>query len=209
MRIVIISDTHGKHLELPILAGDVLIHCGDFCDGFRVDIDDLRRIDEWFGTLDFEKIIAVGGNHDFAAQANHSRNQTVLENAEYFVDEAIRYQGVNFYGSPWIPDLSGWAYFMPDDQRRIAWEKIPDNTDVLITHTPPLGILDKPRSGKSVGCAHLRARLDDLNNLKAHCFGHIHASYGSTTQGDRTYFNASAVNSNFEIENPPFVFEIE
>ena len=44
MRLVIISDTHTMHEELGSLSGDVLIHCGDFCDGFHVHEDDLLTL---------------------------------------------------------------------------------------------------------------------------------------------------------------------
>ena len=83
MRIVLISDTHGKHEELGTLSGDLLIHCGDFCDGFHVDEEDIFNIDRWLGEQDFDQIICVGGNHDFVAQERVAVGQTVFENAVY------------------------------------------------------------------------------------------------------------------------------
>ena len=68
MRIVVTSDTHGKHNDLADLSGDVLIHCGDFCDGFKPDESDLERIDDWFGRQSFQHVLCTGGNHDFVAQ---------------------------------------------------------------------------------------------------------------------------------------------
>lgn len=67
MQIVIVSDTHKKHEQLGVLAGDVLIHCGDFCDGFNVNDSDVDDLDDWFGRQQFELILCIGGNHDFAA----------------------------------------------------------------------------------------------------------------------------------------------
>jgi len=67
MQLVVISDTHGKHEELGSLEGDVLVHCGDFCDGFRRDPRDLERVDAWFASQRFELVLCVAGNHDFAA----------------------------------------------------------------------------------------------------------------------------------------------
>lgn len=208
MRIVVISDTHGKHQQLPEIRGDVLIHCGDFCDGFRIDEADLSRVDDWFKNLAFKKIIVVGGNHDFVAQARHRENETVFENATYLVDEPLLFEGVNFYGSPWIPDLDGWAYYKSNDQRKEMWELIPEQTDVLITHTPPQGILDRPRSGQSVGCSYLRSKTEEIRP-RLHCFGHIHASFGVHQSNQTTYYNASAVDSNFEVRNPPLIFDYE
>ncbi|MEM7559233.1 MAG: metallophosphoesterase, partial [Planctomycetota bacterium] len=95
MRIVITSDTHGKHDELAEMPGDVLIHCGDFCDGFHPDEDDIRRIDNWFGRQQFRKILCTGGNHDFVAQ-DHSGDKPLFENATYLVDDGLVFEGVRF-----------------------------------------------------------------------------------------------------------------
>ena len=81
MRIVLISDTHGKHEELGTLSGDVLIHCGDSCHGFHNDGAHLAAIDRWFLEQNFERIFCVGGNHDFAAQERHSNGIPIFENA--------------------------------------------------------------------------------------------------------------------------------
>jgi Icc-related predicted phosphoesterase len=208
MRIVITSDTHGKHDELADMSGDVLIHCGDFCGGFRPDPNDIHRIDDWFGLQPFRHILCVGGNHDFVAQ-DYTETKPLFQNATYLVDSGVTIDGVRFYGAPWVPTLQRWAYYLSDDELRTKWELIPDNTDVLITHTPPWHKLDSPRDPSvHCGCSHLAARIAALN-LRLHCFGHNHASYGRIDRDGMTYLNASAVNSDFDIANPPFVIVIE
>lgn len=206
MKIVITSDTHGKHDQLPVgLNGDVLIHCGDFCDGFYQNKEDIKRIDRWFGEQSFHYILCVGGNHDYVAQT-HNPKERLFQNATYLTDSGVTIDGIHFYGAPWIPTLDRWAYYLPDDQLKSKWNSIPDNTNVLITHTPPWYILDTPTdSSCHCGCAHLAARIADLKHLQVHCFGHIHANYGRTTRDGVTYINASAVNSNLDVVNPPFV----
>lgn len=208
MRIVIISDTHGMHEELgKDLCGDVLIHCGDFCDGFQIDEDDLGKIDHWFGDLAFNEILCIGGNHDFVAQDRMLQNREVFENATYLVDRSVEISGLHFYGSPWLPKLAGWAHFLPDDELSKKWNKIPTETDVLITHTPPFGILDQPRSGGSVGCSHLRAAVEKLHP-KVHCFGHVHASRGEHDETHVQFYNSSIVDSDFQVTHAPFVLEL-
>jgi hypothetical protein len=32
LRVVCVSDTHGKHRGVPLPKGDILVHCGDFTD---------------------------------------------------------------------------------------------------------------------------------------------------------------------------------
>ena len=186
----------------------VLSHCGDFCDGFHVDEEDIFNIDRWLGEQDFDQIICVGGNHDFVAQERVAVGQTVFENAVYLEHESVTFNGLKIFGSPWVPDLDGWAYFLDDDERSEKWETIPTDTDILVTHTPPLGILDKPRSGYSVGCSYLRARIEELDSLRFHCFGHVHASYGQWDESQITFYNATSVNSDYCMVNRPVIVEI-
>jgi Icc-related predicted phosphoesterase len=59
------------------------------------------------------------------------------------------------------------------------WEKIPSDCDVLVTHTPPFGILDECVHGGRVGCDQLRRCLDEgIISPRLHIFGHIHEQYG-------------------------------
>ena len=89
---------------------------------------------------------------------------------------------------------------------------IPDNTDVLVTHGPALGMLDETYSGEGVGCQFLRERVDELH-LKLHIFGHIHHSYGTrVTDGlgptPTTFMNAAACDEEYQPTNPLQVVEI-
>jgi len=55
---------------------------------------------------------------------------------------------------------------------------IPSDTEILLTHTPPYGLLDKTRRGKNAGCDVLGARLEQLHACRLHVFGHIHEAHG-------------------------------
>lgn len=49
MRIVCVSDTHGRHHLTALPPGDVLIHAGDCTlDG---SLEDIERFNDWLGTL--------------------------------------------------------------------------------------------------------------------------------------------------------------
>jgi Icc-related predicted phosphoesterase len=207
MRIVIISDTHCRHEELGLLRGDVLIHCGDSGNGFAAHATDVDRLDDWLGRQTFDRILCVGGNHDFELEKRSKATAPSLRNAVYLQDHSIHYRGVHFYGAPWVPELVTWAYYLPANEICERWNRIPAETDVLITHTPPLGILDRNRSGRSCGCPDLAERLADLRP-RIHCFGHIHASAGSIELGRTTYVNASMVDSQYHIARRPFEFDI-
>lgn len=51
---------------------------------------------------------------------------------------------------------------------------IPDDTDVLITHTPPVGHGDLCSSGVRAGCVELLTTVQKRVKPKYHVFGHIH-----------------------------------
>ena len=57
-----------------------------------------------------------------------------------------------------------------------AWDKyknIPAGLDILVTHSPPAGIMDITYSGKSIGSPELRAAVDEVRP-RIHIFGHNH-----------------------------------
>jgi hypothetical protein len=65
----------------------------------------------------------------------------------------------------------------------IAENPVPDwqhsrGIDVVMTHGPPMGILDAVRSGDHVGCEHLLRAMRRCKP-KLHCFGHIHEGWGA------------------------------
>jgi len=207
MNIVVVSDTHGRHGELGVLSGNVLIHCGDVFNAFASNPDEVAELDTWFGQQRFARILCIGGNHDFALQTLAARANRPLRNAEYLEDRVFEYRGTRFYGSPWTPELYDWAYYLPSSDLESRWASIPDDTDVLITHTPPFGVLDRNSSGKLCGCPGLRKRIEQIRPA-LHCFGHVHASAGIYREGRITFANASMVNSRYEIARPPLEFQL-
>ncbi len=198
MKIVIISDTHGLHEDLPEMDGDLLIHCGDF--------EHTADLDSWFDCLDFDHVVAIGGNHDHDAAEKYFEELPVFFNAHFLVDETIEIAGLKIYGSPWINELEGAAFSLDHDEIEAKWDIIPDDTDILITHVPPFGILDRARNGENWGCSLLANRVADMN-LRFHCFGHVHFSYGVEDRLGVTYVNAASI-SGGEICNRPIILEL-
>ncbi len=207
MRLVIISDTHNQHEELGVLHGDVLIHCGDIGNGFGRTVGEVDSLDDWFSRQDFKRILCIGGNHDFQLEDRVGTRNPVLHHALYLQDEDVTIEGLHFYGAPWTPELATWAFYLPPDMMRAKWDLIPERTDILITHTPPLDVLDRNRHGRACGCPDLGWRLTDLHP-RIHCFGHVHASGGVLEIGGTTYVNASMVDSSYKIARRPYEFDL-
>ncbi|KAI2665519.1 Metallophosphoesterase domain-containing protein 1 [Labeo rohita] len=110
-------------------------------------------------------------------------------------------------GQPWY---YGWGFNLPRGQALLdKWNQIPDSTDILLTHCPPLGFLDwVPRKMQRVGCMELLNTVQRRVQPKLHVFGHIHEGYGMMTDGTTTFVNASACTVNFQPMNAPIVFDL-
>ncbi|KTG47990.1 hypothetical protein cypCar_00000147, partial [Cyprinus carpio] len=121
---------------------------------------------------------------------------------------------------PWY---YGWGFNLPRGQALLdKWNQIPDSTDILLTHCPPLGktyithkcthtkrFLDwVPRKMQRVGCMELLNTVQRRVQPKLHVFGHIHEGYGMMADGTTTFINASACTVNFQPMNLPIVFDL-
>ena len=203
--ICVVADTHQKHRELRIPESELLIHCGDFCSFQREDEKTLEDVDVWFAEAPVKDVLCIGGNHDYLLQSREFR----FAHARLLEDDLAEVAGLSIYGSPWCPDLLGFAYFAPEEELIEKWKDIPSGIDVLVTHTPPYGILDVPSSGTThLGCPHLQNELKRIKP-RVHLFGHVHASYGSHQAGDTKYVNAAMVGgAGFEVRHSPVTLNL-
>lgn len=175
MRICGISDIHGNLIK-DIPKCDVLCICGDIVPlGIQRQMDDSikwfqNEFANWVKDLPCKKVIAVPGNHDFYLENKLKEWKGFVEDYEIYTDGKVRfladelfnYEGVSFYGTPWInPILFGkWAFeYSTNEIEDNPFEKIP-KCDILLTH-------DNPNHNHSLGhyC---------FGKYKHHLFGHWH-----------------------------------
>lgn len=196
-RLVLMSDTHGSHRNVLLPDGDVLIHAGDVTrKGEQSTVEDLSS---WFGSVasKYSEIVCICGNHDLPfhnefydkhwrdfqhrnkLDPDHFRasleNCTYLEDSSHVLDNG----SLTVYGSPWTPYFFGWAFNLQRGEEILEkWKKIPKETDILITHGPPLGRGDLavPFQGKPrrTGCFDLLKEVQTRVKPRVHIFGHIH-----------------------------------
>ncbi len=214
-KIVAISDTHALHEKMgQIPDGDILIHAGDLTN--HGELSDVQSFNKWLGALPHKHKVVIAGNHDFCFEKRASQARSLITNAHYLEDQALTIMGVKIYGSPWQPWFYDWAFNLRRGPALAAvWAKIPLDTDVLVTHGPPFGILDCTVGKEQVGCADLLARIQDLPQIKCHIFGHIHEAYGAVTVCDKVRFkspsiqfvNASICTLNYRPSNAAVVIE--
>lgn len=214
MRIVIISDTHGLHLEMvePIPDGDVLIHCGDLTN--YGELYQVSGAAKYFGQYNHTNKIFIAGNHDFCFE-NYWKEEarTILKenNITYLENNFTEIDGLKIYGSPWTPRFGHWAFMYQHKSEMTANinEHIPLDTDILITHGPPKQILDLTEYDKThAGCQVLKNRIRKVKP-SVHAFGHIHEARGAMTRGKTTYINASICSLRYKPINKPVVIDID
>jgi len=215
MKITLISDTHNKHKfvtnDLP--GGDLLIHAGDISSmGYEHEI---REFCKWFNNIDnYTHKVFIAGNHDWGFQNNLEIVKEILdfyENITYLQDNStlLGEDMVSVYGSPWQPEFYNWAFNLPRQgvELKEKWDNIPNNTDILITHGPAYGYVDKVIGRtENLGCELLTERIKELKP-KIHVCGHIHTGYGYTFDGDTHYINASVLNESYVYYNKPLTIE--
>ena len=98
-----------------------------------------------------------------------------LTNCKYLQDSTTEIYGIKIYGTPWQPKFCGWAFNLERGQELMdKWDLIPDDTDILITHTPPVGYGDLCSSGTRAGCVDLLLSVQHRIQPKYHVYGHIH-----------------------------------
>jgi Icc-related predicted phosphoesterase len=203
LRIVLISDTHQLHEDLDMPEGDILIHAGDF-SAYSTE-KELEKINAWFGTLPYKKVFLTPGNHDGELFNRYDQSIKTLTNATVLLDEAFEYEGYKIYGTPWCIQYGDWWFMSHEKALQAAWNDIPIDTDILITHQPPYDILDHVARGHA-GSVSLRETVLERVKPKLHVFGHLHMDGGQTLRKDGTIFvNAAMCDEDYEIHRKPVV----
>lgn len=202
----LISDLHGKY---PVLeGGDLLIIAGDCTSR-----DEPEQWDEFFAWLSkqqYKKKIFIGGNHDNYLELMQELDivQDEDNSIVYLCDSGTEFEGLKIWGSPYTaqfrhqnPDCMAFSVVM-DEQLKDHFDLIPDDTDILITHSPPYGILDECSQGR-VGSKSLRETMLRVKP-KLHVFGHIHECGGKQIDLVNTIcVNASVVDKYYKHVNKP------
>ena len=223
MKIMFLSDTHGRHLEITELYGelpyvDIIVHSGD-CTRYG-EFEETDLFMNWFSKQNAMHKILVAGNHDFVLQQMDRRNWLLANNygVTYLEDSFININGIGIYGSPWSPVFGMWAFMKQrNDELDAVWQKVPTDgsVDVLVTHTPRYGRFDvSVRGNYNVGCEMLANRINDIHP-KVHVFGHIHECGGMIKEETEVpvkgmvSLNASLLNIRYVLANPIWIWDTD
>lgn len=214
MHFVCLSDTHGLHDKVTVPEADVLLYTGDWSN--RGSAIDAYNFASWLGKQPCKHKVVIAGNHDLFAEQNYDLTKRVFaENGcIYLMNEEVIVEGYKIYGSPFTPEFYNWSFMLARHEiYDKVWSKIPLDTDILLTHGPMYGVMDKvgriygDEIDPHVGCKGLSKRISELNNLKLFVFGHIHPGYGfmptPSLPGLTKKVNASICNEKYQALNKP------
>jgi len=233
LKVVLLSDTHGRHRNLTdVPDGDILVFAGDMSYFGRWD--QVVDFNNWLGELPHRHKFVVAGNHDGTIHMRGKGSSkevrrtsladlpSLLTHAHYLQDSGftVRVGGgreddgrdVRIWGSPWQPQYRSFETHRPPGPDGMAgrWDLVPDDTTILIAHTPPAGVMD----GDGRGCVDLASRIEQLrarrpSSLRLVAFGHFH-EYGTVAGGDGlTYINCAVTDGNKRLVHSPHMVSLE
>ena len=182
IKVVCLSDTHDQ-IVANVPDGDLLIHSGDLTNpGGAKDIQ--KQID-WLASLPHRHKVVIAGNHDSwfdprsRSLADKRDGRMIdLKGLHYLQQSSVALdfadgRKLNIYGAADIPVCGGDDFAFQYQPDKDPWSgRIPPETDILVTHTPPRFHRDL-----GLGCPGL---LDEIWRVKPklHVFGHVHWGRG-------------------------------
>lgn len=213
MKCVCISDCHGQ-LPKVMPEGDILLMAGDMlCPGDTITQHCWvsETFNYWIASLPYKDKILVAGNHDFFLYETYPPTHLLNSSCHYLEDSGIDLHGIKIWGSPWTREYCNWAFMTTEEQLKRKWDMVPEDTDILLLHSPPYGVGDEVEigvhKGQKIGSPSLLERMMMLGSLKLTVFGHNHAGHGMYMKNSMRCVNASLVNDKYEMAFP--IIEIE
>lgn len=191
MKILHLSDTHCQQNKINIPSGiDLIIHSGDFSNKKDIERNEKEVLEfiDWFASLDAKHKVLVAGNHDTSIQAGLVTPEQIKNRGIIYLENAsVKIEGLLVWGSPYTPSYGEWAFMREEQELSSIWNTIPDDADIVITHSPPRGMLDLTFDSeidgtlcyRLCGSESLAERINEVQPI-LHCFGHIHNSQQGT-----------------------------
>jgi len=240
LHICAMSDLHG-HLPKGVPVCDVVCICGDIVpldyqhDTIKSVAWFIEDFTPWAESLPCDRVIFIGGNHDFFLHnlakgqnidnivkdskdvmqrifpgGNYGKHKKIV----YLFDNSYEYKGKRFYGTPWISDLSNWAFYANYDRLKEIYSHIPKNCDVLLTHMPPTandcGLVMQPGFNylRNFGSDILTETINTRNIKWALC-GHVHSGRHTSNEINGTNFvNVSLKDEDYRVSYDIFEFDV-
>ena len=190
MKLLLFSDLHSDFRIASKLVEmsrdvDVVVGAGDFCNVRR----GLDEIIQALSGINTPTVLVPGNSESDLELINACRtwdNAHVLHGGQANID-GVSYYGIGG-GIPVTP-FGSWSFDFTEKEAYNLLRECPPG-GVLVSHSPPKGILDISSDGRSLGSQAVRDTLEQKKPELVVC-GHIHGSAGQTKRiGDSTVINA-------------------
>lgn len=220
MKIIALSDLHG---DLPFIdpveaaSADLLVIAGDICPDYAGNrnhkaaqqLDWMQTVfAKWFHAIPCEHKYVTWGNHDWLngkpwAWVKHNEQVTVGDKKIWF--------------SPWVPRLKDWNWGAEEDELRNHYDRIPKDTDIIVSHCPPFGSCDQisknPPLDDALGSYALLEAIRRVKPRVVFC-GHIHGGYGTDvirqeTGPDTLVLNVAVKDESYRMVNAVTVLTLD
>lgn len=217
MKVCCISDIHENYdikipdCDLVLIGGDIFAN-----PNIRSQLFWMNKFDVFVKSLESRGInwLMTAGNHDtiFEPQFSHLvpdniKEHCLLDRYSHYIktyNDLVILNKYKIYGSPWQRRYFDWSFNLDEEDLEKKWSLIPDDTDILLLHSPPFGILDG-----GLGSPSLTKRIEELSNIKLVVFGHIHYGYGAQfSENGIIYVNAAQCNERNKIVHEPICVEL-
>lgn len=128
--------------------------------------DDQELIDREFGKPGEARQLMLDAAKDGIIFLEEGDHQIQLKNGAV----------LNIYASPYTPTHEPWGFsYSPAEEHDFS---IGPNTDIVVPHGPPRGIMDLSADKARIGCPQLFAAVA-RSKPQIHCFGHVHGGWGA------------------------------
>ena len=219
IRIICVSDTHGRHCWLTdcIPNGDIFIHCGDITFQGNGGLKMLQSFDEWMKQFQHKYKFVIGGNHDRFMPSiqypllknNIFKNCIYLDTERYSITE---FNNLSIFACAWSPKGSDNNAFQTINDDILTLNHNP--IDIFLTHS------DMSNLSRYYG--NKNQKINDIINCIQKCnaciqiCGHFHARYGVkiktnfyTNGGDMFVVNCSSLDGRYVPTHYPIVFDLD
>lgn len=200
------SDLHGHLPEIPEC--DLLLLAGDICPDYFQSSRKFGRIDKgeqrqrhwldtdfrkWLDKIPAKDVAAIAGNHDYIME--HKFLMPKGLRWHYLEDSEVTIGDLRIWGTPWVPNLPGWAFYQSDRGLAMRAELIPTGVDVLMAHGPFYGTADQVH-GMNVGEPQMAKELERIAP-KYYVCGHIHEGFGEYNVNGTKVYNVACNDENY------------
>jgi Icc-related predicted phosphoesterase len=205
VRVVAFGDTHEHHRDVSIPDGDLLIHVGDITRN-SFSSKAVQDFDAWLRQLPHRYKIVIPGNHDYGLA--DPAWQRLITSAILLINDGVELLGLKIWGTPITPVDHGYFGGATAADREAQFLRIPDETNIVISHGPPYGILDHEEiSSVPQGCRELLAAVTRIKPM-LHVFGHIHGAYGRKEIRETLFMNCAVADRSGHPVRDPQVLDI-